>query len=140
MALSLSLIGRNAAGSAIVGMIDTGTKNANGYLEIRSGNKPETPQIAATGELLATLSFSNPAFGPMSEGSTTSNAVAPDISVDATGVAGWFRIYNRDNNAVIDGTVTAQGGGGDLEFDNINFIAGGTVQITTFVLTVPNSL
>lgn len=139
MAISLTLRARNTSGNSIVSLIDVGTRNPNGYMEIRSGTKPTSPQEPALGTLLATLSFSNPAFGPFSGGSSTANTIAPDISIDETGTAGWFRIFDRDNATVLDGTITAVGGGGDIEFDNINFVKGGTVEITTIVLTMPNS-
>ncbi len=139
MAISISLLARNASGNAIVTLIDNGSANPNGFMEIRTGSKPATPQDSATGTLLATLSFSNPAFGSFSGGAATANAISPDTSVDATGLASWFRIYNRDSQAVLDGTITATGGGGDLEFDNVNFIESGTVQITSMTIAMPNA-
>ncbi len=62
-----------------------------------------------------------------------------DTSVDATGTAGWFRIYDRDNQAVLDGDITATGGGGDIEFDNINFVVGGVAAIPLLTASVPQT-
>jgi hypothetical protein len=137
MTVSISTQARNDAGDSIVDLIDVGSANPNGYIEIRTGAKPASPQTAATGTLLSTLSFSLPAFGNFTNGTTTSNSISEDTSVDATGVAGYFRFYDRDGAAVIDGEITVTGGGGDIEFDNINFIIGGVVSISTITVTMP---
>jgi hypothetical protein len=137
MTVSISTQARNDAGDAIVDLIDGGSTNPNGVMEIRTGSKPASPQAVASGTLLATLNFSNPAFGNFSNGNAFANAIADDSDVDATGQAGWFRIYDRDGTAVIDGEITATGGGGDIEFDNIDFIKGGTVAIAQLQAVMP---
>ena len=137
MAVNISTQARNDAGDAIVDLIDIGSANPNGYIEIRTGAIPASPQTAATGTLLATLSFSLPAFGNFNNGTTTSNPISEDTSVDATGVAGYFRFYDRDGNAVLDGEISITGGGGDLQFDNVNFIIGGVVSISSITVTMP---
>lgn len=136
--VSISQVARNAACQAILNLIDAGSALPNGYIEIRSGTKPASPQAPPTdGLLLATLSLSNPAFGAPASGTATANAIAPDTSIDNTGRASWFRIYNRDNGAVIDGTITAAGGGGDITFDSVDFVKNGTVQLNSLSATMP---
>ena len=137
MAISISTAARNAAGVAIAALVDGGTGLANGFMEIRTGTKPANPQTPATGVLLGVLNFSNPAFGTFSNGTATANAISPDTAADNTGTAGYFRIYNRDSIAVMDGTITATGGGGDLEFDNILFVEAGTIAISSLTITMP---
>jgi hypothetical protein len=138
MTVSISLVARNAACQTIVGLVDAGSAMPNGYIEIRSGTKPSNPQTSPPdGLLLATLSMSNPAFGAPSNGSAVANPIASDNSIDNTGIATWFRIYNRDNGAVIDGTITIVGGGGDLTFDSVNFVKNGTVSITNLTAVMP---
>jgi len=134
----ISTQARNDAGNAIVDLIDQGSSNPNGYLEIRSGTKPANPQtgVGAT-VLLATINFSLPAFGNFSNGVSLANTISDDTNVNDTGVATWFRIYNRDNVAIIDGDITVTGGGGDIEFDNVNFITGGVVVITSLTGVMP---
>ncbi len=56
-----STAARNAAASAVVGLLDAGP--AAGRIEIRSGTMPATPQTAATGTLLATVTLADPAAG-----------------------------------------------------------------------------
>lgn len=137
MSVNISTEARNAAGNAIVDLLDVGSINPNAFMEIRTGAKPANPQTAATGTLLATLNYSNPAFGAFGNGIALANAISPDVDIDENGIAGWFRCYNRDGVAVFDGDITITGGGGDIEFDNINFLKGGTVQITVLSATMP---
>jgi hypothetical protein len=138
MTVNISTQARNDAGDAIVDLIDQGSTNPNGYMEIRTGTKPTTPQDGVGGStLLATMNFSLPAFGNFSNGISLANAIADDTNVDETGVAAWFRIYDRDGTSIMDGDITETGGGGDIEFDNINFIKGGVVAITSLTATMP---
>lgn len=137
MTVNISTQARNDAGDAIVDLIDQGSTNPNGYMEIRTGAKPATPQATITGTLLATMNFSLPAFGNFSSGISLANPIADDTNVDETGVASWFRIFDRDGNSIMDGDITETGGGGDIEFDNINFIKGGVVAITSLTATMP---
>lgn len=137
MTVNINTQARNDAGDAIVDLLDAGSTNPNAVIEFRTGAKPASPQAVATGTLLATNNFSLPAFGNFSNGQALANPIADDTDVDATGVCGWFRIYDRDNGAVIDGDVTVTGGGGDIEFDNIDFIKGGTVTITSLQAVMP---
>ena len=139
MTINISTQARNDAGDAIVDLIDLGSTNPNGYIEIRDGVKPVNPQtgIGAT-VLLTTMNFSLPAFGNFSNGISLANSIANDTNVDETGVATWFRIYDRNGTAIMDGDITIAGGGGDIEFDNVNFIKGGVVAITSLTATMPS--
>jgi hypothetical protein len=56
-----------------------------------------------------------------------------------SGTAGWFRVLDSDNNALIDGTVTATGGGGDLTLATTAVTSGLDVSITALTLTQPIS-
>lgn len=139
MTINISTQARNDAGDAIVDLIDLGSTNPNGYMEIRDGAKPVNPQtgIGAT-VLLTTMNFSLPAFGNFSNGISLANSIANDTNVDETGIATWFRIYDRNGTAIMDGDITIAGGGGDIEFDNVNFIKGGVVAITSLTATMPS--
>ena len=137
MTVNISTQARNDAGDSIVDLIDLGSTNANGVLEIRTGAIPANPQAVVSGTLLATLNFLNPAFGNFSNGTAFANPIADDSDIDASGIAGWFRIYDRNGAAVIDGEITVTGGGGDIEFDNIDFVKGGTVAISQLQGVMP---
>lgn len=135
MATRISTVARTAAADAIVDQLDAGP--AAGYIEIRTGAQPATANTAATGTLLATLTLSDPAFGAAVSGVATASAITSDAAADATGTAGWFRAYTSAAGAVIDGSVTATGGGGDLQLNSVSIVLGGTVSITSWTVTMP---
>jgi len=139
MPARIATTARNAAADGIVDLIDAGA--GAGTIDIFTGTQPATPQTAATGTLLATLTHSDPAFGAASVGVATANSITSDTNVDATGTAGWARIYDSDGvdptDSVIDMDIGQ--GSGTLNFDNTSFVAGGTAAITSMTLTVPES-
>lgn len=135
--VTLATRSRNAAGNAIVDLIDEGTARSTGYMEVRDGDKPSTPQVAAPGVLLATLTLSNPAFANFANGRSQADDIASDTDIAENGIASWFRVYNRDGLAVLDGTITPVGEGGDIEFESVNFIKGGTVIIDGLEAVMP---
>lgn len=136
MTVNTSLFIRNHVGDFVVDYIDHGSVVANGYMQIRTGPRPASLEDAATGVVLATLKFAATAFGNFSNGIAYANPIASDTSTPASGTASYFRIFNKDNEAVIDGDVSEIGGGGDIQFDNIDFVAGGVVAINTLTATV----
>lgn len=129
---------RNAACDGIVDAIDGGTPP--GRLEHRTGAQPTNVSDASSGTLLGTNLFSNPAFGAASTGVATASAISSDTSADASGTAGYFRIYT---GAGADTAALAQGNSGtatvDLVFDNATIVAGGVIAISSFTVTVPIS-
>lgn len=112
-------------------------------IDIRSGTQPADPDTAASGTLLATLTFSDPAFGAASDanpgGLITASAITDDSSADATASAGYFRIRATGTGAddVADGEVGTSGA--DLNFNTIDITSGSTVSITSFTVTMPES-
>ena len=135
MAFRLSTDTRNKACDAIVDDIDAGS--GAGTIAIRTGTQPTNVGDADTGTLLGTLTFSDPAFGSSSTGTATASTITSDTNADASGTAGHFRIKDSDSNIVADGTCGQ--GSGDLSFDNATIVAGGTIAISSFTVTVPIS-
>lgn len=133
MTTRISTAARNAAVSGITTLLNSGT------VEVRTGSQPATPGTAATGTVLATLDLSATAFGAPATGTATANAITGDSSADASGTAGWFRAYDSSTNAVIDGSITATGGGGDMTLDNVAIVQGGTVNMTSWTITMPGA-
>lgn len=136
MSINLSTIAQNAAGNAIVELIDDGTDLPSGYVEIWAGDKPATPQATATGTLLASCQFSNPAFASFNNGKSISNPISQDTAIANSGTARWFRVYNRDSKVVFDGDIGVTGSGKEIEFDTINFVKGGTITIASIVTSM----
>ena len=135
MAFRLSTDTRNKACDAIVDDIDAG--GGAGTIAIRTGSQPTNVGDADSGTLLGTLTFSATAFGASSSGTATANSITSDTNADASGTAGHFRIKDSASNIVADGTCGQ--GSGDLSFDNSVIVAGGTIAISSFTVTVPIS-
>lgn len=129
---------RNAACDAMVDRIDGGT--GAGTIAIRTGTPPTNVSDASTGTLLGTLTFSATAFGAASTGTATAASITSDTNADASGDAGYFRIYQ---GAAADTAGEAQGTAGeaadspDMTFDNKSIVAGGTVAISSMTWTMP---
>lgn len=127
-----------AACDAVVDRLDAGA--GAGYIEIRTGTQPATGDTAASGTLLGTLTLSDPAFGAATVASpavATAGAITSDTSADATGTAGWFRAYDSNAAQVIDGSITATGGGGDMILDDVNIVADGTISVSSWTVNMP---
>lgn len=136
MPTRISTAARNAAADAIVDRVDAGP--AAGRLKVYTGTQPAGPDSAATGTLLADFALADPAFGNASSGSAALAAVA-NVNASATGTAGWFRVTDSTGTAVFDGSITATGGGGDLEMTSTSLTSGSPVQITGGSFTQPAS-
>jgi len=134
MTMKIGTTARTAACNAIVDLIDAG---GAGTIEIRTGAAPTNPGDADSGTLLATLTFAATAFGGASSGVATADTIASDTNVDATNTAAHFRAKSGAGTVIFQGTVTATGNGGDMTFDSVSFIAGGTAAIGSFTVTVP---
>ena len=79
---------------------------------------------------VATLTFSDPAFGAASTGTATASAITDDSSATG-GTVGKFRIKDSDAAEVVSGTVTATGGGGDITLSSLVITATDTVSMTS---------
>lgn len=140
MATRISTAAAAGACNAVVDLLDAGS--GAGYIEIRTGSQPATVATAASGTLLGTLPLSDPAFGNATSASpavATASAITSDTTADATGTAGWFRAYDSDDNAVIDGSITGTGGGGDMELDSTSIVAGGTIAVESWTVSQPTA-
>lgn len=134
MAIQLSTAVRNARLDAIETTI-----GASAVLKIRTGAAPANCAAADSGTVLATLSLPADWMAAAANGSKAKSGTWEDASADATGAAAHFRLYASDGTTChAQGTVTATGGGGDMEVDNTSFAAGQQFTITGFTLTDAN--
>lgn len=120
MALTHTTAARNAAADAVVDLIDVGTTDANGDLVIMTSGDVE----------VATLAMTAPAYGAAGAvvaGRADSATISDDTSATG-GTAALFKVQNRDNTEIFRGTVTATGGGGDIEASSVTIAALDTVQ------------
>jgi len=88
------------------------------------------------GTTVATLTFSNPAFGAASSGVATASAITSDTSaVGGTVAKAEFR--QGGGTAIVLCSVTATGGGGDITLNSVIISAGQTVSISSLTYTAP---
>jgi hypothetical protein len=135
MALQLSVAVRNAMADAAETAIGTSP-----ILKIRTGAPPANCAAADSGTVLATVNLPADWLSAASSGSKSKLGTWEDLSADATGTAGHFRIYDSGGTTCHwQGTVTATGGGGDMTVDNTSFAAGQKFTVTSFTFTMDNA-
>lgn len=143
MPLRINTAARNAACDAVVDLVDGGS--GAGMIRIYSGSQPATPATSPSGTLLAEFTCSDPAFGSASTGVATLDITPALTDTGITdGTAGWFRILDSTEAAgtglgIIDGSVTATGGGGQLTLNSTSIATGVNVEITSGTVTMPAS-
>ena len=124
---------------ALVDQLDAGA--GAGTCEIRTGAPPATPATADSGTLLATCTFSDPAFGNSTSADpsvATASAITSDTNADASGDAGHFRCKDSNGVVVFQGTAGEAADTPDMEFDEKSIIAGGTVAIQSMTVSIPS--
>jgi hypothetical protein len=125
-----------AVANAMLDQFET-TTGASPVLEIRSGAAPTEPADADSGTLLASIPCGADFMAAAASKSKAKNGTWQDTSADGTGTAAHFRLKTSGSVVVLQGTVTATGGGGDLTVDNTSIAAGQQVTITGFAIGLP---
>lgn len=138
MAVRVSTAVRNAMVDAAAALINAGS--AGGVIRIYTGAQPAGPGTAASGDLLAEIDLSDPAYAAAVTGSAAIDT-SPALTGIATGAgtAGWARVLDSDDNALVDCNVSESGGGGDLILDDTAILVGASVTITSLPLSVAAS-
>lgn len=130
MAVTLQTSARNAACDAIVDLIDGGA--GAGTLEFKTSGGTSTQ---GNGEV-ATLTFSDPAFGAAAGGVATASAITSDTNATG-GTTTQAYIYDSNGNPILSCSVGV--GSGDIQLTNNVIAATETVAITSLTVTVPAS-
>lgn len=107
-------------------------------LEVRTGAAPATCATADSGTVLATMTLPSDWMAAASGGAKGIAGTWQDLLADNAGTAGHFRI-KASAVCKIQGTCSATGGGGELQFDNALFAAGQPITITAFTITDGNA-
>ena len=127
MALTHTTAIRAAMASAVLTAIDTTTGGGD--------TTGDLVFMTTASAAVATLTWSaTPAFATNAGATWTMNAINDDTSATG-GTVGLFKFQNRNNVEVFRGTVTATGGGGDIEMSSLAVGSGDTVSVTSFTYT-----
>lgn len=115
---------RNSLADLVVDLIDAGA--GAGTLEFQTSGNVE----------VATLTFSDPAFGAASSGTATASAITSDTNATGGTIA---KAVAKDSsgNTVFTCSVTATGGGGDIELSSVSVSAGQTVAVSSLTYSAP---
>ena len=125
----ISYAAANAEADALAPLMNSGK------LRIYTGAAPTRCDDAATGTQLAELTMNATAFGASSNGVITANAITADSSADATGTAGYFRVWNSaGTTAYIQGNVSTSGA--DMNMNSTAIQSGAAVSVSSLTHTV----
>lgn len=134
MAVQLSVTVRNDC----LNQLET-TIGTSPTMEIRTGAAPANCAAADTGTVLATLTLPSNWLTDASSGQKTISGTWQDLSCDASGTAGHWRI-KQGATCHMQGNCSNPGGGGDLEITpNTTVTLGASFTVNTFTLTGGNS-
>lgn len=134
MAVTQSVALRNAQAQQVQVQVDAGP--AAGTIQLRSGAKPATVATAASGTLLATVTLADPC-APAASGGVLTFVDPGAVTGVAAGDVGWARFLDSTGTAVLDCTVTATGGGGDLTMSTVTVSVGLSIDMGAVTYTAP---
>lgn len=133
MAFQFSTAAVNAALDALETAIGTGA-----VLKIRTGAAPATIATADSGSVLATMNLPSDWLAAASARAKSKSGTWEDLSADAAGTAGHFRVYASDGTTPhIQGSITITGGGGDMILDNTSIAAAQAITVNSFTINGP---
>lgn len=133
MALIYSPDLATALADAVIAQVDAGS--SNGYINVYTGTLPT--DLDPTGDtLLAEFVLADPAAAAAVAGVSTFD-FDPDLTdiALASGTAGYFIVFDSDDNPVFGGTVDTAGG--DINFSAVIWVLGGEVRLTSGTFTQP---
>lgn len=113
---------RNTLCDTVVDLLDAGA--GAGFLEFQTSGDVE----------VATLTFSDPAFGAASTGTATANSITDDSSATG-GTTDRFDAEDSDNTDVFFGSVGTSGE--DINLSSVVIGASDTVSVTSLTYSAP---
>jgi hypothetical protein len=122
MAVTHATTVRTAIADLVVDLIDAGA--GAGTLEFLTSGDVE----------VATLTFSDPAFGAASSGTATASAITSDTSATG-GTVAKFRTKDSNGTAVFYGAVSTSGS--DINLSSLSVGVGDTVAISSLTYSAP---
>jgi hypothetical protein len=126
---------RNAINNAVVATI-----GSSAVMKILTGTAPANCGTADSGNVLATLTLPSTWMNAASGGVSALAGTWTDASADSTGTAGYYRIYASGGTTCgWQGSISAQGGSGELQLSSMTLTSGNPFSITSFTLTAPGA-
>jgi len=107
-----------------------------GLLRIYDGARPATGGAATV--KLAEFTLGSP-FAPGAAAAVLSPTIPSSTTGLAASTATWFRVVTSGGTQVIDGSVTASGGGGDLQLNTTTISIGLTITVSSWTITRGNA-
>jgi hypothetical protein len=140
MTLSIANAQAIQACDAFVDAVDAGA--GAGILRIYSGSVPANVDTALGAQVvLAELTMSDPAFGAAVDANpnatATANAITDDTAANATGTASFFRIFDSNGVARIQGTCGTSGA--ELILNSVSLQSGALVEVLSLTVTMPEA-
>ena len=126
MAISHATSARNALANTIDDQVNAGTTDAQGDFVVIESSGPTD---------LIEFNLQDPAFGSASSGQITLAGTPISTTASTSGTADKFEVRDKDNAMVYDGTVTATGGGGDVQIDNTDVASGQSAELSSHAYT-----
>ena len=120
----LTTAARNAMCDAFVDLIDAGS--SAGTLQFQTSADAE----------VATLTFSDPAFGNASSGTATASAITSDTNATG-GTIAKARLFDSNSTEVVELTVGTSGA--EINLSALAVTAGDTVAVSLLTFTMPAS-
>jgi hypothetical protein len=109
-----------------------------GTLTMRAGARPANAQAAQTGTIISIIPVAADSFAVPAARSMAANGLPwEDTSADAAGTIGWAVLENAAKTRRMDFTVTATGGGGDIEVEQTVVALGQDIRVTSFSISYP---
>ena len=99
---------------------------ANGTLELRESDET----------VVATIALGATPWAAAAAGAAALTAEVEDLAADASGTVAKFVIFDSGANALVSGSVTPTGGGGDLTGPSLVITVNDVVTILTLPATV----
>ena len=132
--MRLAPLTRSALADAAVDRVDGG--GSAGEVRIYSGSAPATITDAPAGDLLATFTLGDPAFGAASNGVATGAGLPIATTGADDGTAGYARVVQSDGTVVWD-TESVGVGTGEVQLDNLSIATAQAVNLTALTVTMP---
>ena len=125
-------------------MLDAGLDRANASavaatptMTFRTSTDPGANTGTDTGTLLVTILLSTTSFAAASGPTKTLAGVPLTATLVASGTPGHYRILDRAATPLVVECGTVSTTGADINFASVTWLSGGTVTLTSYVVTAP---